>query len=75
MLLCILVVPRTGPPNLSATLMITSGVQQINAAPPLALSGGGGYRREAVYTNLGPGSYTVHVTASNNDGKCPGTSG
>ncbi|HWS65958.1 MAG TPA: triple tyrosine motif-containing protein [Steroidobacteraceae bacterium] len=29
----------------------------------------GGYRRDAVYTNLGPGRYTFHVIASNNDGK------
>jgi signal transduction histidine kinase len=27
-----------------------------------------GTRRQAFYTNLGPGSYTFHVTASNNDG-------
>jgi signal transduction histidine kinase/ligand-binding sensor domain-containing protein len=27
-----------------------------------------GNRREAVYTNLGPGRYTFHVIASNNDG-------
>ena len=27
-----------------------------------------GARRDAFYTNLGPGSYTFHVTASNNDG-------
>ena len=29
----------------------------------------GGYRRDAVYTNLDPGRYTFHVIASNNDGK------
>jgi signal transduction histidine kinase/ligand-binding sensor domain-containing protein len=28
-----------------------------------------GSRRDAVYTNLGPGSYTFRVLASNNDGK------
>jgi signal transduction histidine kinase/ligand-binding sensor domain-containing protein len=28
----------------------------------------GGGRREAYYTNLGPGSYTFHVIGSNNDG-------